>query len=109
ERGQAAYVEAYGGGNHLLLGDVHLEEAVRVHLGEEAGERRVGDLAVHRHDIGTCRAERGKRLAVGAARRLHGSELVRGKRRLLKAVVTRLRLVRRCCNPDTKPALPSEL
>ena len=56
-----------GGGDHLLLGDEHLEVAVLVGLAEVLGVRRVGDLAVERHDVAAARAERGQRLAVGLA------------------------------------------
>ena len=78
-RHPAAHLQADGGGDHLLLGDEHLEVAVRVRLAEQLGVRRVGDLAVERDDVAAHRAERGQRLAVGLARRLLLAELPGGQ------------------------------
>ncbi len=68
----AANVEAYGtqprvghpdgGGDQLLLGDVALEVAVGVFLGEELGAGGVADLAVQGDDVAAGGAERGERL-----------------------------------------------
>jgi hypothetical protein len=73
---KAAKVEAYGtqrrepyrGGDQLLLGDVALEEAVRVFLGEELGTGGVADLTVQGDDVTTAGTEGGERLAVGVPR-----------------------------------------
>ena len=56
-------------GDHLLLGDVHLEEPLRVCVAEDLGEGRVRDLAVEGDDVAALAAERRQRLAVGLARR----------------------------------------
>jgi hypothetical protein len=66
ERPVAAHADADRRGDQLLLRDVHLEEAPGMRLGEQVGESRVADLAVHRDDVGPG-AERGQRLAVGLA------------------------------------------
>ena len=59
---KAAKVEANGcqpthlhpdrGRDHLLLGDVHLEEPLRMRLREDLGVGRVRDLAVEDDDVG---------------------------------------------------------
>ena len=72
----APRLQADGGGDHLLLGDVHLEEAVRVLGGEALGVGRVADLAVERDDLLVDRAEPGQGVAVGAAGRDLLAELV---------------------------------
>src|SRR5680860_1788992 len=66
ERLPAARLQADGGGDHLLLGDVHLEEAVRVLGGEALRVGRVADLAVERDDFLVDRADPGEGVAVGA-------------------------------------------
>ena len=76
ERPPAARLEADSGGDHLLLGDVHLEVALGVRLREHLGERRVGYLAVDGDDVSAGRADRGERVAVGLARRHLLAELV---------------------------------
>ena len=70
-------LQADGGGDHLLLGDVHLEEAVGVLGGEALGVGRVADLAVERDDllVDRRRARRGRR------RRRRGSRPSRRSRR----------------------------
>ncbi len=65
ERPEAADLESDRGGDHLLLGDEHLEVAVGMRLGEQLGECRVRHLAVERDDVGAFSAERRERLAVG--------------------------------------------
>ena len=77
ERHPAAHLHADRRGDHLLLGDEHLEVAVLVRLAEQLGVRRVRHLAVERDDVAAHRAERGQRLAVGLARRLLLADLVR--------------------------------
>ena len=72
----AAGLHADRGGDHLLLGDVHLEEAVRVLGGEALGVGRVADLAVERDDLLVDRADPGEGVAVGAAGRDLLAELV---------------------------------
>ena len=67
-------------GDHLLLGDEHLEVAVRVRLAEHLGVGRVADLGVERHHVAAARAERLERVAVGLARRLLLAELPRRPR-----------------------------
>ena len=76
ERSPAHGLEADGGSDELLLGDVHLEVALGVRFREGLGERRVRDLAVERDDVGASGAERCERVAVGLARRDLGAELV---------------------------------
>ena len=76
ERSPAHGLESDGGGDQLLLGDVHLEVALGVCLREGLGERRVRDLAVDDDDVGARRAERSERVAVRLARRDLGAELV---------------------------------
>ena len=62
-------LHADGRRHELLLGDEHLEVAVRVRLAEVLRVRRVGDLAVERdHVRRRIVAERGQHLAVGLAR-----------------------------------------
>src|SRR5665811_2638757 len=46
----AAHGEPDGGGHELLLGDEHLEVALRADCGEVLGVGGVADLAVHDHD-----------------------------------------------------------
>ena len=76
ERLPAAGLHADGGGDHLLLGDVHLEEPVGV-LGRESFRvGRVADLAVERDDALVDRSEPGQGVAVGAAGRDLLAELV---------------------------------
>ena len=76
ERPVAAHPTADRGGDHLLLGDEHLEVAVGVGLGELVGVGRVADLAVQRDDV-AARAQRAQRVAV----RLAGGDLLRPARR----------------------------
>ena len=65
-----------GGGNQLLLRDVHLEIALWMRVREGLGERRVGDLAVECHDVGSSGPERGERVAVRLSRGDLGTKLV---------------------------------
>ena len=76
ERFPAQHLQPDRRRDHLLLGDVHLEEPVRVRVAEDLGEGRVRHLAVERDDVSPLAAERGKRLAVGLARRDLGADLV---------------------------------
>ena len=76
ERLPAARLHADRGGDHLLLGDVHLEEAVGDALREALGVGRVADLGVEGDDVLVDRAEPGQRVAVGAAGRDLLAELV---------------------------------
>ena len=69
ERHEPHDLHADRGGDHLLLGDVHLEETVRGGLLEVFGVGGIGDLRVEHHDVAARRAERGERLAVRLARR----------------------------------------
>ena len=69
------------GRHELLLGDEHLEVAVRVRLAEVLGVRRVRDLAVERDDVAADVGQRGDRLAVGLAGRDLVAELVGRQRR----------------------------
>ena len=55
EGAPAARLQPDRGRRHLLLGDVHLEEAVGVRLLEDLGEGRVRDLAVDRDDVAARR------------------------------------------------------
>ena len=55
ERLPAPDLQADGGGDHLLLGDEHLEEPVGVGRLEDLRVGRVGDLAVERDDVGRRR------------------------------------------------------
>src|SRR5690606_28147488 len=64
-RHPAAGGDADGRGDHLLLGDVALEVAVGVLLGEVLGPGGVADLAVEGDDVPACGAERGEGVAVG--------------------------------------------
>ena len=63
----AAGLEADRRGDHLLLGDEHLEEAVGVLVGEALRIGRVADLGVERDHPLVHRARPGERVAVGAA------------------------------------------
>ena len=67
ERPVAPYAEADGGCHQLLLGDVHLEVALGILVGELVSVGRVAHLAVHRHHI-AAGAKSSQRLAVGLAR-----------------------------------------
>ena len=89
ERPPADGLEPDRGGDHLLLGDVHLEVPLGVRLREDLGERRVRDLAVEGDDVGAGRAERGERVAVRLARRDLGADLV--ARKLERAAAGRAR------------------
>jgi hypothetical protein len=62
----------------LLLGDVHLEEPIRVCLLEDLGERRVADLAVERDDVASGGPQCRERFAVRLSRRDFLAELVAG-------------------------------
>ncbi len=63
ERHPAARGHPHRGGDHLLLGDVALEVALGVFLGEELGPRGVADLAVQGDDVAARGADGGERLA----------------------------------------------
>ena len=76
ERRPAAHLHADRRRDELLLGDEHLEVAVRVRLAEVLGVRRVRDLAVERDDVAADVGQRGDRLAVGLAGRDLVAELV---------------------------------
>src|SRR3954453_13893095 len=67
ERHPVADLEPDRGGDHLLLGDVLLEVALRMRLAEHLRVRRVRDLAVERADVAAHGAERRDRVAVGLA------------------------------------------
>ena len=69
ERLPAAHLEPDRGGDHLLLGDVHLEVPLRMRLAEDLRVGRVRDLAVERDDVLARVAERLERVAVRLARR----------------------------------------
>ena len=60
----------------LLLGDIHLEEAVREGFVELIGVSRVGNLAVQSHDIVAERAQGRDGIAIRFARGLFGPEFV---------------------------------
>ena len=79
ERLPAAHLQADRGGDHLLLGDVHLEEPLRVGGAKDLGVRGVRDLAVERDDPPVGGADRGQRIAVGLARGHLVAELVAGQ------------------------------
>ena len=81
------------GGHELLLGDEHLEVAVRVRLAEVLGVRGVGDLAVQGDDVAADVRQRGDRLAVGLA----GRDLVARARRT--AARRRASRTRAACRP----------
>ncbi len=66
---QPEHLHAHRGGDHLLLGDVHLEEAIGRGLLEVLRVRRVADLGVEHDDIGAGGAERLERFAVSLPRR----------------------------------------
>ena len=76
ERPPADGLQPHGGRDHLLLGDVHLEEALRMGLREDLGEGRVGDLAVEDDHVAAGGAERRERVTVGLARRDLAPDLV---------------------------------
>ena len=76
ERRPAAHLHADRRRHELLLGDEHLEVAVRVRLAEVLGVRRVRDLAVERDDVAADVRQRRDRLAVGLAGRDLVAELV---------------------------------
>ena len=86
ERGPVApHLEADRRGDHLLLGDVDLDEAVGEGVLEVFGVGRVADLAVEGDDVVAPRAERRQRHAVGFAGRhflahLPGRHLAAGDR-----------------------------
>ncbi len=61
-------LHAHGRRDHLLLGDIELEEALRVRVREELRSRRVADLAVEHHHVAPRRADGGERLAEGRPR-----------------------------------------
>ena len=69
ERDEAHDLHAYSGSDHLLLGDVHLEEPLGRRLLEVLGMRRVRDLGVEDDHVFSCGSERGQRLAVRLSRR----------------------------------------
>src|SRR6202012_479742 len=70
ERGPVTpHLEADRGGDHLLLGDVDLDEAVREGVLEVFRMGRVADLAVEGDDVVAPRAERRQGFAVGFAGR----------------------------------------
>jgi hypothetical protein len=71
ERDPAACLHADRGGDHLLLGDVHLEVALGEGVAEDLGMGGVADLAVHRDDARLGGADGAQRLAVGASRGDH--------------------------------------
>ena len=77
ERPPAEHLHADGRGHHLLLRDVHLDEALRMGLGEDLGERRVRHLAVESHDVTALVPERRQGLAVRLAGRDLAPRLVR--------------------------------
>ncbi len=62
------HLHADRGGDHLLLGDVHLEEAFGSGLLEVLGVRRIAHLRVQHDDVGAGGAQCGERLAVSLAR-----------------------------------------
>ena len=76
ERRPAAHLHPDRGRDELLLGDEHLEVAVRVRLAEVLGVRRVRDLAVERDDVAADVRQRRDRLAVGLAGRDLVAQLV---------------------------------
>ena len=110
ERPVATHLQADRRGDHLLLGDEHLEVALGVRLGEQLGERRVRNLAVERDDVGALGPERRERVAVGPPGR---DLVVRAPARPLHAV-TRVDLPRRTvafglCHLDAQRAHAAEL
>ncbi len=68
----------HGGGDELLLGDVHLEVALGIHLGELLGVGGVAHLPVEGDDV-AAGADRGQRLAEGQPGGDFGAELVAGQ------------------------------
>ena len=93
ERLPAAHLHPDRGGDQLLLGDVHLEEALRdAPCANDLGVGRVAHLAVERDDVAAGGAERGQRVAVGLARRDLLAELVARQ-------LERLRSRRRAARP----------
>ena len=87
ERDPAAHLHADGRGEHLLLGDIALEEPLRVRLRERRGAGGVAHLAVEDDDVGPGVAEGGQGLAEGGPRRLHGPRLV-GRRPPVRPATT---------------------
>ena len=69
ERLPAAHLHPDRGGDELLLGDEHLEEALGVGGGEDVGMGRVRHLAVEGDDAAVRGADRRERVAVGLAGR----------------------------------------
>ena len=62
-------LETHGGGEHLLLGDVHLEEALRMGLLELLRVGGVAHLSVQRHHVAARRSHSREGVAEGLARR----------------------------------------
>ena len=89
---QPARLEADRRGDHLLLGDVHLEVALGMRLREDLGERRVRHLAVDGDDIAPGGADGRQRVPVRLARRHLLAELV--ARQLERARLEAVRLAR---------------
>ena len=92
ERPPAARLQTDRRGDHLLLGDVHLEVALWMRLREDLGERRVRHLAVEGDDVAPRGADGGQRVPVRLARRHLLAELV--ARQLERARLEAVRLAR---------------
>jgi hypothetical protein len=83
------HAQSHRRGNHLLLGNEHLEVSLRICFGELDGEGRVADLAVERDYIRASGAEGLQSVAVCLARGFFVALLIRGQ-------IQRLGLRRRC-------------
>src|SRR5579875_3387158 len=90
----APCLHAHRGGEHLLLGDVALEETFRVGAGEVSGPRRVAHLAVEHDDVGPGLADGRQRLAERGACRLLAAHLVGRQAELARAEPVRALAVR---------------
>ena len=77
----SAHGHADGGGDELLLGDVHLEVALGMRLGELLGVGGVAHLPVEGDDV-AAGADRGQRLAEGQPGGDLGTQLVAGQAHL---------------------------
>ena len=97
------------GRDELLLGDEHLEVAVRVRLAEVLGVRRVRDLAVERDDVAADVGQRGDRLAVGLAGGDLVAELVGRQRAAGRLEDVRLAGLAACATSTDQVALAAEL
>ena len=70
----AANGKAHRRRNKLLLGDIHLKEAIRECFAEFIRVRRIGDFAVECHYVRVSRSDCQQGIAIGFADRFFGSQ-----------------------------------